>query len=99
MISTNANDYGSVTDEDISDFCTAKNMHQPLCPMCQHRQWALAGASNNVPGLMQAGKDGSMTMPTQFVAMALLTCNNCAYVRMHSLTAIANWKLTRASQP
>ena len=76
--------FGSnVTYDDVVAFLGAKGANA-VCPICTSSQWTVTDPAS----ALQIPSNGI----TGATPVVVITCNNCGYVRMHSLITIQAWK-------
>lgn len=80
---------------DITDFVNEK-VKNHLCPCCSANDWVVLGDKENFVAWLGISKEHGFTLPPPAIAIVALECKNCAFIRNHSLTAIAQWKITKA---
>lgn len=80
-----------VAFEDIVRFFKAAGVDKK-CPVCAYANWELFGADGDgsdfmLPELQERRENGART----YFPCVVVKCKRCAYLRLHSKLAIAEW--------
>ena len=55
------------------------------CSLCGENDWSI---SDQALGMVITNPGGGFSVPPPNVPVAILACNNCGHIRMHSLAAL-----------
>jgi hypothetical protein len=85
-----------ITNDDLINFL--KNKGATLaCGGCHRNEWAILGSENNPRAVLNyvMPLNTSEIKPTETYRSIVMICNNCGFMRHHSLQALLDWKLNR----
>lgn len=81
----------AVAPKDVQDFLEEKGRIF-ACPVCSENKWTLIDDGQHLAGILATPKNGGFPLPPPNLPVAVVACLNCAYVRLHALGIIAEWK-------
>lgn len=83
--------------DDIREFLIDRKV-DAACPRCRTDRWTLNNAPTPWAGLWGTNESGAYSLDASIFPVAMLTCNNCGFVSLHSRHFIDEWKLTKGKK-
>ena len=71
-------------ERELVNFLTSRGAKSE-CPVCHETEWALIGSDDSTMRLVCENADSTLGKGVEIVVLA---CQNCAFVRMHSVDAM-----------
>lgn len=88
-----------VSSADAADFLEEKDVEGKGCPVCSTTQWTTAfcspeGTATVFPTVTGLSSDDAKTLALngRFIPVYFAVCDNCGYMRSHSLHYLVEWK-------
>lgn len=83
-----------IDTDDIRQFLIEREV-SAKCPRCSHDKWTLSKSPSPWGGLWGSNQSAQYTLDAPIHPVAMLICNNCGFVSLHSKHFISLWKTSK----
>lgn len=79
-----------IPPEDIHRAFEGMGANKP-CPICGHEHWKLLHGEDDYPSIVLLGGDQMLSSPPLHIAITMLFCGNCLFLRSHPTKGLIQW--------
>lgn len=77
----------SISNAQIVSFLE-KNTTNHICPCCGQNSWGVVNSQHDFTGMLAIPKSGGMAMPPPMIPLAIVSCQNCGYIKSFALSKV-----------